>query len=405
MNNKLLKWITVFLFLVLTGMGFMTRPCYAASAVVELTSDSSSVTLGDDIFVYLKINSTTSFGDFEANISYDENILQYKKGPSTVTGGNGFLKVSDMGVSEGANTRKYTLKFRALKKGTCKISFSGSATVYEFESGNEMSVSANVLNVTVVPKKTASGNANLKELKISPSKLTPAFDKSIHEYSTQVDYETQQLIVNAIAENENATVSISGNDSLKVGQNKVIVSVLSESGAIIEYTINVKREDKANLVTPLVSPTPEAGSEETFETVIIDGEIYAVFSGKYKLIIPDDDIQIPKGYIATTINLNGNEVTAYAPQNDPAAEVLLLFAENESGEKSFYYFDRVEKTMLRYSNETLNTSDDTASNEENVKAEQYRNRLNIAIVTIIVLTGIIILLTIVAIRFYLKQKD
>ena len=404
MKNKLLKWITAFLLLVIAGAFVSSKPCYAASAVVDIASDSENVTVGDDIFVYLKINSATSFGDFEANLSYDENLLQFRKGPSAITGSNGFLKISDIGVSQGVNSRKYTLKFKALKTGTCKISFSGAATVYEFETGNEMSVSDNVLNVNIVPKKSASRDNNLKELKISPSKLTPAFDKSVHEYSTQVGYDTQQLIVNAIAENENATVSISGNDSLKVGQNKVIVSVLAESGAVIEYTINVKREDKTDQVTPQVSPIPEALSEGTFKTVKINDDIYAVFNGKYKLVKPDSEVQIPEGYTATTINLSGNDVTAYAPQNDPDAEIILLYAENESGEKSFYLFDRVEKTMLRYTDQTLSTAGNKAS-AENAKAEQYRNKLNIAIVTIIVLSGIIILLTIVAVRFYLKQKE
>lgn len=403
MKIKLLKCVAAFLFLVIAGVLVSPKPCYAASAVVDISSDNN-VTVGDDIFVYLKINSATSFGDFEANLSYDENLLQYSKGPSAITGSNGFLKISDIGVSKGVNSRKYTLKFKALKTGTCKISFSGAASVYEFESGNEMSVSANVLHVNIIPKKSASKDADLKDLKISPSKLTPAFDKKVHEYSTQVGYDTQQLIVNAIAENENATVSISGNDSLKVGQNKVIVSVLAESGAVIEYTINVKREDKADQVTPQVSPTPGVLSEGTFETVKIDGEIYAVFSGKYKLIKPDSEVQIPEGYAATTINLSGNEVTAYAPQNNPDAEIILLYAENESGEKSFYLFDRVEKTMLRYTDQTLSSAGKTAS-ADNAKAEQYRNKLNIAIVTIIVLSGIIILLTVVAVRFYLKQRD
>lgn len=402
MRNKY-KFIIAFLFFVFIGGMISSKLCYAASAEVEITSDATSVTVGDDFFVYIKINSSTTFGDFEANLSYNNELLDFVKGGSAITGSNGFLKISDIGVLDGNNSRKYTMKFKALKVGDCELSFPHQAMVYEYESGNEMSVSSNILTINVKPKRTASENTNLKSLKISPSELNPAFDKNIHEYTTTVGNETERLIVDAVPEDQRATVSISGNDFLKEGENKVNVSVLAESGTVIEYTINVNREKAAvKQITPIASTDLSQG---TFHVVTVNGENYAVYSGKYKLIEPDNTVKIPEGFTKTSITMSDITMTAYAPENNQNAEILLIYAENESGEKSFYYFDRVEKTMLRYvANHTLDSSVNASNGTESMKPDINRKQLNVTIIIIILLSGICILLTIVIIRLFMKLK-
>ncbi|MDF2944589.1 MAG: hypothetical protein K0S01_3447, partial [Herbinix sp.] len=236
MGNKLKKQIGVFILLFIAG-GFVTaKPCLAASAEIEIASEASSITVGDNVYVYITITSNTLFSDFEANLTYDDNILEYQGGASVITGSSGFLKISDMGITEGSNTRKYTLKFEALQVGTSEISFSGPAMVSDFALEREMSVSSNVLTLEVKPTVTASSNANLKSLKINPSILEPIFDKNVFNYNVNVGYETENLIIDALPEDNKASVSISGNDFLKEGENKVIVTVLAESGDIIEYT-------------------------------------------------------------------------------------------------------------------------------------------------------------------------
>ncbi|HWT75882.1 MAG TPA: cadherin-like beta sandwich domain-containing protein [Mobilitalea sp.] len=404
MKMRIKHYVSIFLLLFLAGSIISVKQCQAASAEVNINADSTEVTVGDNIFVYVTIDSDTMFGDFEANLTYDENILDYKSGASVITGGSGFLKISDLGVLDGDNTRKYTLKFEALQAGTCTIAFSDRAAVYDFSTGAEMSVSSNVLTLDVKAPATASTDAKLKSLQINPSKLSPAFDPGTYEYNTEVSSDTEQLIISALPDDEKATVSISGNDSLREGENKVIVSVLAESGDIIKYAINVNRKPAPTLMptsTPAASPVT---NQNTFEIITIDGEKYAVFSGKYKLVEPAADVEIPKGYTKGTLIISGVSVTAYLPVNNEESEFLLVYAENELGDSGFYRYDRVEKTMLRYVPDSVLMSGSSAGNSDNSSTKKYNSNLTKAAIVIALLSAFSGLLSFVVIRLMMKKN-
>jgi hypothetical protein len=312
-----------------------------------------------------------------------------------------------MGITEGSTSRKYTLKFEAMQVGMCEISFSGRAMVYDYETGLEMSVSSNVLTLEVKAAETASSNANLKTFKVSPAEISPAFDKSILEYNANVGYETENLFINALPEDAKATVSISGNDLLKEGENKVIVTVLAESGDVIEYTINVFREyapeEGTTSQEPVISP---GASHGLFEVVEIEGEKYAVYSGKYKLIEPDSEVQIPNGYIKTRIIVSGISISAYSPENDLESEFLLIYAMNEFGEEGYYQYDRIEKTLQRYVTDNAIDYDnvDNTDTDDIVNSQEYRNNLNKAAIVIALLSALCVLLIIVMIRLFIRIK-
>ncbi|MBB2184150.1 cadherin-like beta sandwich domain-containing protein [Lachnospiraceae bacterium MD1] len=407
MRKSVMRYLGIVLLILLAGGFASTKTCKAASAEVELTADTTDINVGDSVFVYINIKSDELFTDFEAYLSYDSDILEYQSGANIITGSSGFLKISDMGYMEGTNTRKYTLKFEALKAGTSKIAFSDRVVVYDYETGLEMSVSSNVLTLEVKAQETASTNANLKSLKILPSELEPAFDTNIFEYNVKVDYEIETLIINALPEDPKATVSISGNDSLKEGENKIRITVLAESGAVIEYTINVFREYAPKEVTPTEAPilTPET-EHGIFELAKIDSEIYAIYSGRYKLVEPASDVMIPEGYIKTKLIISDISITAYSPKNDMESDFLLLYAENEFGESGFYKYDRLEKTLQRYVPENAKEIQAPTEDLTNdiMKSEEYRSNINKAAVVIAILSVLCALMVVVMIVMFLKLK-
>ncbi len=406
MKNKFFRYIIMALFLIFLGNMITVRPTYAASAEVNLTSDVNEVTVGDKIFVYININSSTQFGNFEANLTYDDDLLEYKKGSSVITGDSGFLRISDMSVTQGDKSRKYTLEFKALEAGVCEISFSGRAIVYDIENEKEMSVSSNILNLSIKAPEKASENANLKSLKISPSQLTPEFSANTYEYSVKVGNETDQLIISALPEDEKATVSVSGNDFLKEGENKIVITVLAESGDVIKYNINVFRE---------VSEEPNDLEEQedtletvqkTFDIVTTDEGQYLVYSGKYQLIQPQSDVSIPKGYQESSLTIEGTSIPVYVPIENETSEFILVYVENEYGEKGFYQFDRIEKTLQRYNlDNVLSTDDQNEDLDQGALTEEYNSNLSKAAIVIALLSAFCILMIIVIIRLLLKQKS
>lgn len=405
--KKMIKLLLVCFIFLLSGNIVNTRISHAASAQIEISADKREVTVGEEVQVSITIDSATLFGDFEANLTYDDDILQYKGGPSIITGSSGFLKIADINVYEGDTNRKYVLTFEALKVGNSDISFSGRAMVYDYEDEMEMSVSSNIYTISVKAAKTASNNAYLKSLKISPSKLEPAFDKNIYSYSTIVENKVEKLVVEALGEDSNSIVKLKGNDSLKEGENKVNISVIAESGDVIEYTIDVFREvaTKENEMeeTPIITPGTKHG---TFEVARIDGELFAVYAGKYKLIEPDSEVRIPDGFITTRIIISDISINVYAPKDNLESDFLLIYAQNELDEAGFYQYDRIERTMQRYVPDSAlgfeEITEPITDNTQQIK--DYKASLTKAAIIIALLSIICALLMVVMIRQFMKVK-
>ncbi len=405
MKKVIMRYLGAFLMILLaTGM-IKPQQVFAASATVEFSADSTEATVGDEFFLYVTVSSQTEFGDFEGSITYDEDILEYQGGARQIKGSDGYLTISDRDNTEGDTKRKYTMKFEASKVGICKIEFNDRAIVYELD-GAEMSVSSNTLTINVAAPVTASSNARLKDLKISPSVLNPEFKADIFEYNTEVDYMTDQLVIVAIPEDEKSKVSITGNEALSEGENKIIISVLAESGDVIEYTIKVMKE-----AAPEASITP-GGEPETdhihgnFEVKKIDGDKFAIYSGQYKLLEPGNDVIIPSGYIETRMILSDVSVTAFYPEGNMGSNYLLVYAENELGEVGFYRYDKIERTMQRYepTTDVVIKPESDVNTEDLITSEEYRANLTKAAIVIAALSGLCALLIVLCIRFFIKSR-
>ena len=411
MNYRMKRYIGIFLLAVLCGTTITARPVLAASAEVELTADLVQVNLGEEFFVYVNISSQTQFGDFEGSITYDEDILEYQGGASKIKGSGGYLTISDLGNTQGDTKRKYTMKFEASQVGICKIAFHDRAIVYELE-GSEMSVSNNVLTINVVAPETASDNASLKSLKVSPSVLTPEFDARVYNYTAEVDSATEQLVIVALPENEKASVTITGNEALTEGENKIVISVLAESGNVIEYSINAMKAAAPDIPgateegLPLEEELTPGADTRKFEIVKWNGDKYAVYSGQYKLLEPDIGTEIPQGYVKTKLIISDLSVTAFYPQGDMESEFLLIYAENQMGEAGFYRYDRIERTLQRYTGEEKITVEETpqTEGEDRITYEKYRANLTQAAIVIALLSAFCILFLVICVRLFLKAK-
>lgn len=87
MKRRKFNIILFCLFIIISG-SFNVETARAASADIEITSDSDQISVGDTVLVYINIKSDSIFDNVEANLTYDDNILEYKEG--LLTGGSGF---------------------------------------------------------------------------------------------------------------------------------------------------------------------------------------------------------------------------------------------------------------------------------------------------------------------------
>ena len=123
------------------------------------------------------------------------------------SGGGGVITVSDMYTTATSGSMSFSISFTAIASGNASIS--GGHTAYDIE-GNSVSSTGGSATVTVSAPPTASSDANLSSLSISPGSLYPAFSAGTTYYSATVSASTTRLTVSAIPNDSAASVYVSG---------------------------------------------------------------------------------------------------------------------------------------------------------------------------------------------------
>lgn len=104
---------------------------------------------------------------------------------------------------------------------------------------NNMSSNTQTVNVTY----NGSDNNYLSELSVDGYTLNKEFSKENSTYFLTVENEIESLDVLAVVEDDTATKCIYGNENLKEGTNKILISVTAENGNVRNYRIYVTKKD------------------------------------------------------------------------------------------------------------------------------------------------------------------
>ncbi len=120
--------------------------------------------------------------------------------------------------------------------------------------GNRNSNNNSVPTVAEVKSK----NNNLQSLEVVGRNIEPVFEKNVIEYYLIVELDVEELEIIAVAEDEKASVEITGNTGLVEGENVITITVTAENGSKKEYKILITKTDNieianANLKSLLVS--------------------------------------------------------------------------------------------------------------------------------------------------------
>ncbi len=417
MLKKLFKFSIICIILTAAVRFGQPLQASAASAAVGFLLQETELTVGDTVNVYFTVEADEEIGDVEAYISYDSDCLEFRLASSNVAGGDGVLKVSDVFSSTADTSKRYLIKFTALKPGTTAISVMNQPKVYRAEDAQQMSVSSTIVNLTIAPAVEASDNTRLGSLKISPGTLTPAFDPEVYVYRTSVTEEIQSLYVSALPEDEKARVTISGNTPLYTGENIVHIFVTAETGKIQEYIINVNKVKEAVLPTEAPEPTeipevPQTPPEEVgfvwkLEAVEEDGTV--LLQGNYRFTVCSltPEITIPAGYQKTKLMISGISLVAYTPASNAGSDFALLILQREGGVPALYRYDRAEKTIQRFVKEDIVVTREEPTPQENASEElieEYESNVNTMAFIIAALIALWLLTAIGMIYFALKSK-
>lgn len=310
---------------------------YAATARIAFSDPTASV--GSEINVKMKITSSDNLSTADIMLAYDANSLEFIEG-TNAEGGNGAVRVHGDGGTGNTTTLAYDLKFKASAAGTSKITVT-SQEIYDSSSKIVTVDKQGESQVTVSALASASKDATLKSLQVSPGSLTPEFSSDVDSYAVTVGTDVDKLIISADTTDEGASKVVSGNENLQMGENRVTLKVTAQDGETTkEYVIVVTKQEGG--------PNDSTQSGETAS----DFEQFQMTVSKrtFTVMEPDASVQVPEGLAETTITIDGHAVKGWVWGNETEHQYCVIYAMNEAGEKNFYRYDlnNNERTIQRY---------------------------------------------------------
>lgn len=226
-------------------------------------------------------------------------------------------------------------------------------------SGSSSNSSSSSNNTTTKVEKKSS-NSKLDSLEISEGVLTPEFSSSVTEYELSVPNEITSLNVVAEADSSKATVKITGNEELQVGENRVEIIVTAEDGSKTTYTVLVKRANpELSLHALTVSYMDEQGEKQN---LILNPEfIFNVYEYNIDTILANNITSLEVLGIANrenaVIEITGNEnlkegkneiivkvtVTDEAGLEEQKTYKITVEKEKEEATASLTFFEKMTK--------------------------------------------------------------
>lgn len=461
-----IRSIILTMMLILTTTLFSRVPVLAA-ANISVSVDKSNVKVGDTVTVTLSI--TSGYGA--------QGILQKSSG--VLGGSSDELFTIGAGVGD-----EQKFSYKATSVGTCTFSIqeplgdttdvyggtpsigvgSATVTVTSASSNNDSNSNKDNKDNSGSNKEKKSSNASLGSLVISAGTLSPEFSAATKDYTATVDYSCSSLAVTANPADSKASVtSVTGNDSLEVGENTVSIVVTAEDGSTSTYNIvvtrrteddpenadkqdNWKKFDINGTEWTMVNDIPEDVVPEGFEhsKTVIDGLEYNTLHGTFGditlvylqsesgnglfvydvaqnaayefvrinseshfivVLLPKVD-DVPEGYNEVSLSIEGKGVaTAYQTKaektDDQTKDFYLVYAINDNGESGWYTYDSVDGTYMR-----TELSTPTVAQEENdtTKSELVPGIANKYLVLAAILVLIIVILLLLLIVSAVKNR-
>ena len=156
----------------------------------------------------------------------------------TATAGKNLLKLKDIGYTAKAEEKTES-------KPTEKPVIDNTQNQTNTEIQNNTQNNDYNSGVIITEDEGPSNNNRLASLIVKNAEITPEFDPETKNYEATVPFEIEELIVEAVAADENATVEISDTKLIYVGKNITRIVVHSESGLQRTYKIYTTREAPA----------------------------------------------------------------------------------------------------------------------------------------------------------------
>ena len=188
-------------------------------------------------------------------------------------------------------------------------------------SGFKDSLGAQVIatagsSATVPVESLLSSITSLSALSIDGVNFTQSFSPSIYEYEAHVSRLTENVIIIATTSDPAATVAITGQDNLQIGDNEAVVRVVAQDGkTAVEYKINIIRD----------------------ETFVPEGAVISDNAGKlYSFAELPETMDLPLGFLQESQIIGTQTVPVFVREG---IRSMLLYLKEEDKEPALYIYN------------------------------------------------------------------
>lgn len=193
-------------------------------------------------------------------------------------------------------------------------------------------------------------STNLKSLNVTPTGLSPAFSTGTTEYTMTVGSNIDKIEVNAVAEDNNASVIVEGNKNITIGNNKITITVTAGENTKI-YHINVTKENKKQLQLSELLVDGQPLNPE-FDSNIYEYTIEKTNTAELNItatpssssaeveILGNTDFKVGENIVTILVkSSNGEDVTTYQiTVNVAQSDAIAVDENNGSDNKKMYLY-------------------------------------------------------------------
>lgn len=315
---RMIKKLATILLAICLVVPCFSMVSFAADGKIMFTDPSTKV--GETLEVKGVVQkSASTIGKVEITMTYDTSYLDFQSGDGTVESEAGKLTYTGDATNETGSRKEFKLVFSVLKEGTTKISIesatikNASGTVMNYTHGSSTITIAAGENVPVtdpveedIPETTES-----KPVEIGGVEYT--FSDVIPENEIPDGYELSTLEYEWV-------------------EHKVVYS--ADFGLSLGYMIG------ADGVGEFYMYVEEDATFVPYEEIKVSDSV------RIALLSDVSDVVLPSEYSKTEVVLNGHAFPAW--QNQENTDYFIIYAINNSGQKSLYQLDNAEKTYQRF---------------------------------------------------------
>ncbi|NLL92854.1 MAG: hypothetical protein GX225_01720 [Clostridiales bacterium] len=390
--------------------------CELNTTTVELKFKAKSLGTHN---IYLTADSTFIGTDFQSMKLVADTGTVTVTSPITVSSDNTLSNLTVYGVKQDGNTvpgwfwpafdpwtTNYSLNVTTdITKLAITANATDSAKASVTVSDTTLNIGNNTITITVKAEDGSTKQYVLNVLRAAQEEETPV---------TEPEPEPETPV-------ERPTITIGSDTYTIIDVDDSIELPEGYERAQVEYK-NVQITGAKGLGTGIVLIALSKGDEapELFVYDAKSGQVYRftmvqVISASYVILEMDGvDIEPPKGYKLSSIEVDGKMVVAYVRDG---VDVCVVYAVDSSGAKDLYYYDTKAKTLMKYfdnsEEQTGDTVDviqsevETSDNSNKMEKLKFWNRiiLIVSATVILLMIAVIIVLVITVKNSHRKNNE